>query len=126
MIQDQTAPKEHRSARRIVFPSPTGSGGHRTNVDGGGRSGNDGATGAALHSVRSSVGPGYEVVLGAVDRPSFGAPTGGTRGVQHRRWESWVAGDPSTSRSGARTFTGSPAASSMEFEINYQPGSCQV
>jgi hypothetical protein len=39
----------------------------------------------------------------------FGAPTGGTRGVQHRRWESLVAGDPSTSRSGARTFAGSPA-----------------
>jgi hypothetical protein len=55
------------------------------------------------------VGPGYEVMLGAVGRPSFGAPTGGTRGVQHRRWESWVAGDPSTSRSGARTFAGSPA-----------------
>ncbi len=47
------------------------------------------------------MGPGYEVVLGA--------PTGGTRGVQHRRWESLVAGDPSTSRSGARTFAGSPA-----------------
>jgi hypothetical protein len=39
-----------------------------------------------------------------------GAPTGGVRGVQHRRWESGgVAGDPSTSRSGARTFAGSPA-----------------
>lgn len=86
-----------------------GSGVHRSNVDGGGRSGNDNATGAALHSVRSGVGPDYEVVLGAVDRPSFGAPTGGTRGVQHRRWESLVAGDPSTSRSGARTFAGSPA-----------------
>jgi hypothetical protein len=30
----------------------------RPNVDGGGRSGNDGATGAALHSAGSGVGPG--------------------------------------------------------------------
>ena len=41
-----------------------GSGGHRTSVDDGGRSGNDDATGAALHSVKSGVGPGYVVVPG--------------------------------------------------------------
>jgi hypothetical protein len=96
-----------------------GSGGHRTNVDGGGRSGNDGATGAALHSVGSGVSPGSGVVPsgelypvgGRVPGPppGRGAPTGGTRGVQHRQWENGVAGDPSTSRSGARTFAGSPA-----------------
>ena len=48
-----------------------GSGVHRSNVDGGGRSGNDGATGAALHSVRSGVGPDYEVVLGRGGPPKF-------------------------------------------------------
>ena len=60
-----------------------GSGDHRINVRGGGRSGNDDATGAALHSVESGVGQAVEL------------------------WG--VAGDPSTSRSGARTFAGSPA-----------------
>ena len=39
-----------------------GSGDHRINVRGGGRSGNDDATGAALHSVESGVGSGCGVV----------------------------------------------------------------
>jgi hypothetical protein len=64
-----------------------GSGDHRINVRGGGRSGNDDATGAALHSVESGVGSG----CGVVEKIAG------------------VAGDPSTSRSGARTFAGSPA-----------------
>ncbi len=56
----------------------TGSGVHRTSVDGGSRSGNDGATGAALHSVGSGMEPYW----------SCAAPTGGIRGLHHRKWES--------------------------------------
>jgi hypothetical protein len=41
-----------------------GSGGHRIKRHGGGRSGNDGATGAALHSGGERVGPGCGVVPG--------------------------------------------------------------
>jgi hypothetical protein len=77
-----------------------GSGGHQTNVDGDDRSGNDGhRRGTPLDEERGDQGPF-----------SCGAPAGGARGVQRRRQESAVvAGDPSTSRSGARTFAGSPA-----------------
>lgn len=100
-----------------------GSGGHRTNVDGGGRSGNDGATGAALHSVGERMDPDSEVLSGEVCirvgscarwvrvlRLRVVALPPAVRGAcSTAGGRVGVAGDPSTSRSGARTFAGSPA-----------------
>jgi hypothetical protein len=107
-----------RVRRRMGAPGPAvhegtgqeGSGGHRTNVDGGGRSDNDGATGAALHSGGKRTGSNCGVVsrwarcpAGVVTLPQVrrsDSPLGACRPGGYFG----VAGDPSTSRSGARTF----------------------
>ena len=82
-----------------------GSGGHRTNGDSSGQSGNDGATGAALHSgnkhksVRAvKRAPRARGPAGVGTLPPDSPPEAGSGGNHG------VAGDPSTSRSGARTF----------------------
>ena len=63
-----------------------GSGGHRTNIDGGVRSGNDGATGAALHLVGSGMVLAVELCpVSAVPSPGIVTlPRVGAPGVRRR------------------------------------------